>query len=615
MAERVIPSSVLDNCDLYFEWGYDTQFEFVFRDDKDSIGLLIEWRNYETAQRAVEEAKRLQIFVPNIYSGHSEGEGAVKIRLIWAITVPKAQLDSFLNVVFHLADRIELAAPVTESPFESANLLASKSKGKVLAAVLDDGCSFANAQFRQLNGTRVIWLWNQNADAGGAPLSVGNGPSSAANFGYGGQLSKADLDKIFPLSESTQDETYREAGLPGLRRAASHGTHVMDLLAGEESWEIAFVQFPQAGIDDPSGLWLKRYALDGLHYAVECAGKNTTTIVANISWGPQTGPHDGSSILETAIETLIAEQKGLPQPRALVVSLPAGNSFGSQSHARIDYANGGQVDWLVPPDGEVPAFIELWWPHGVPMGDVCLRVTPPSGPSVSIAPGKTIATDKTWWVKLKTIGQSAKALVVVHPTGGFAKTATRGQHGRWKIEIDPTPSGADGDIHVYVARADHNMGARRRAKGSYLSDAALEVGRYVAPSKRFDEVANSAIRRSGTMNGIATGASTYTAAGYIYHPLESSAYSSSGPTRGTATKPDFACVTDRSAARPGIRASGVRSGTKTVLVGTSTAAPQLGRKIVHNLPPPPPPIKPVPYRKERVGAGCLPPDSLLVPPS
>ena len=75
----------------------------------------------------------------------------------------------------------------------------------------------------------MLWLWNQDPGARGAPLTGGMGP---ADFGYGGQYSKADLDNIFPLLKSTQDEAYAEAGLTGLRRAASHGTHVMDLLRG-----------------------------------------------------------------------------------------------------------------------------------------------------------------------------------------------------------------------------------------------------------------------------------------------------------------------------------------------------------------------------------------------
>ncbi|MDM0036093.1 hypothetical protein QTI33_28425 [Variovorax sp. J22P271] len=611
MDARSALRSALEKSDLYFDWGYDTRFEYFFK-RHDSIGVLIQWKDQDSAQEGLDKVTGLDIIVPGIYLRRGERR-AVKTRLFWALTVPRALIRQFLVAVSTLAEVIELAAPVAKVERVYANRSKEVSGGKVLAAVLDDGCSFANARFQQANGTRVVWLWNQDDEARGAPLAPPNGPSNAANFGYGGQFSKADLDFIHPTSFNTQDEAYREAGLIGLRRAASHGTHVMDLLAGSESWEIVFVQFPRNCVDDPTGLWLKRFAFEGLLYIVECAGKATKTIVANISWGPQTGPHDGSSPLEKAIDTLVLEQKVHHAGRTLIVSLPAGNSFGSDSHARIDYSHGGEVDWIVPPDGEIPAFIEFRWPPGVSVSDARLRVAPPSGPAIDASPVRQYGPNNTWWVKLKAVGSGVRGLVVVHPTGGPGNSGHWGPHGRWRIEIDPTPSGVDGAVHVYVARADHNMGARRKAKASQLTDAALESGRYVAPAHRYDEVIDSAVRRSGTINGIGTGTSTYVAAGYVAKPLESAPYSSSGPTRGTVEKPDYACMTDRSAARPGVRATGVRSGTTTVLVGTSTAAPQLGRKLAHNLNPPA--TKPIPYRKERVGKGCLDCDPALNPPT
>jgi hypothetical protein len=627
MIERPDPSSLLDRADLYLEWAHATQYAYVFRGAHDhrrreraddatgsaagSIGLLVQWHDADGAARALVEAGQLGVHVPNVYAKPGGPGARAMPRLIWAITVALPQIDAFLAATSRFAERIELAAPIAGFHADIDNILPSPSEGSVLAAVLDDGCAFANMRFRPAGDMRIIWLWNQNAHAYGAPLSGGHGPSLAANFGYGRQLSRIALRNLCSGPHGTQDEAYAKARLAGLRRAASHGTHVMDLLAGEEAWEIAFVQFPESGVNDPSGLWLKRYALDGLHYAIECAGPSTTTIVVNLSWGPQTGPHNGSSLLETAIEMLVAEQKALSIERTLIVSLPAGNSFASQAHAQIDVANGGQVDWLVPPDGETPAFIELWWPDGVALDDARLRVTPPSGPAVDVLPGQNIATDMTWWVKLKAVGSAVAALVVVHPTGGFARHAAKGQHGRWILEIDPAPSGADGDVHLYVARADHNMGARRGATASRLTDAALEAGRYVAPAQRNEDVIGSSIRRAGTLNGIATGASTLVAAGFVYQPFDSAPYSSSGPTRGATAKPDYACMTDRSPARAGVRASGVRTGTKTTLVGTSTAAPQLGRLAANkDLNP----IIPIPYRKERVGKGCLRPDPALLLP-
>ena len=85
MAERD-SRSFLANSDLYFQWGHDTKFEFIFQGDK-SIGLLIQWRNIEDAGRAAAIAHGMKIFVPKIYSGG--GRQGTKVRLIWAITVPE----------------------------------------------------------------------------------------------------------------------------------------------------------------------------------------------------------------------------------------------------------------------------------------------------------------------------------------------------------------------------------------------------------------------------------------------------------------------------------------------------------------------------------------------
>jgi hypothetical protein len=68
-------------------------------------------------------------------------------------------------------------------------------------------------------------------------------------------------------------------------------------------------------------------------------------------------------------------------------------------------------------------------------------------------------------------------------------------------------------------------------------------------------------------------------------------------------------VTDLSEARPGVRGAGVRTGTKFRLVGTSTAAPQLGRLLAM-------PTRPFPFPNdpERTGYGEFdPPDSLISP--
>ena len=486
---------------------------------------------------------------------------------------------------------------------------------EILVGILDDGCAFANTCFQSASmETRVLWLWNQDKNAGGFPLDKISGPSGFCNFGYGGQWSAPDLNEMLVEELDGQSAVYVRARLPGLRRSAAHGPHVMDLLCGNRvvsdpisESDIVFIQFPLRGIDDPSGRWLARYAMDGLHYIIECAGQDTDTIVVNLSWGPQTGPHDGTSVLERAIDDLVDEQYSLG--RRLIISLPAGNSHGSRAHAEVDYRSGGRLHWVVPPDGHTPAFFEVWWPAGVSPADARLRVAPPGGAAVDIEPGKPW-NELKWYARLKSVGASTMALIVAHPTE-YRDAQRRGEHGLWTIEFKPGQADVDGQIHTYVARADHNMGARRRAKANYLSDTALEDARFASPSTRFADVVGSTIRRAGTLNGIATGDYSIVAAGYRHSDSAAAPYSSSGPTRGTRSGPDFAFVTDTSSTIPGIRATGVRSGTKIRLVGTSMASPQLARQLVNGLrskvPVPDPP-----NAAQRFGGGRIQPDPGIV---
>jgi len=590
MAAKKDPGLPGDPIDLYLRWGLVYGFGSLFK-LPGLVGLLIQWKSSEAAQ----EARRFvpdDASLPGIYlvpRGKPE-----QIPPFWSITVPVKSLGSFLDAVKDLAISIELAAPVAPSRLAtSQNVSPALSTTKVLMAVLDDGCAFANASFRDPGGTRVIWLWNQDPDALGAPVLP---------FGYGGQWSKGDLDLMFPAG-GTQDEAYRDAGLPGLRRSAAHGTHVMDLLTGEDpaasSSDIVFVQFPKEGIDDPTGVWLKGFAWDGLLYVVVNAGANTKRIVANISWGPQTGPHDGTYVLEAYIDWLIQVEKSIG--RELIVTLPAGNSFSARAHAQVSYRVGGSVDWILPPDGEIQTFVEFWWPKSVLPGNARLQVIAPGQAPVSLVVGPNPSPDGSWQAVLGQVGSSTRALVTVNATA--AKSGVKGRDGRWQFVIPGTAGGAPKPVDIYVARSDHNMGAQRRAKASYLTDAGVEKQRFVAASDRYNEATGSAIRRAGTLNGIATGKGSKVAAGYVWKTKEPAPYSSSGPTRGPRTGPDYALVTDRSEARPGVRGAGVRTGTKFRLVGTSTAAPQLGRLLAaKTLPKPPPPSDP-----ERTGNGRVVP--------
>ena len=81
---------------------------------------------------------------------------------------------------------------------------------------------------------------------------------------------------------------------------------------------------------------------------------------SEVSYGPQAGAHNGSSLLERAIDDLIDSQKYVDE---LFVVVPIGNSFQSRAHAQLELTQGGgEIAWHVPPDSETPGFLEIWIP-------------------------------------------------------------------------------------------------------------------------------------------------------------------------------------------------------------------------------------------------------------
>src|ERR1700730_7358370 len=263
--------------------------------------------------------------------------------------------------------------------------------GPLLIGVLDDGCPFAAAQFRRISAsppisTRVRGIWDQNQ--GKQPVSV---KDSAGNqkylfgqtlpdFRYGLEFwrdfaapgdppREMGLDEwmglhVTPAGSVDEDRCYADAGFTSLKFRESHGAHVMDVFAGSiptssrigpsggdrrdpPSWnagdpttddpacgaDLVFVQFPDSGIRDASGVWLKAYVVDGIRYILSFADPvRTKNVIINLSYGPTTGPHDGTAVLEAALTALVAYFNGTPNKPKLEIALAAGNSYLTEGH-------------------------------------------------------------------------------------------------------------------------------------------------------------------------------------------------------------------------------------------------------------------------------------------
>ena len=625
--------------DPYLRWAHHTGFQYFKHARGEHFGVLVELKSpLDRAQRmALEKAT---IFVAKRYNG----ERFVTAEL--DLGKRDSQLDAFARIG---ALHVELATPIAtpRAQDESAVIKVSDSPERLIGAigknpkrligVIDDGCPFAHAELLSNGASRVAFLWDQGA---GMPRVR----KTSSDYGYGHYYHGGALARAIELGTPPggiapdEDAVYEIAGQERLRPLASHGAHVLGLAAAaipaknrispsrfagsdateQPSWNevtdsdaaLAFVQIPKDSLNDSSGHWLDRNILDGIHALLDfaLATKTVKRATINVSYGPQTGPHDGSSLLERAIDDLVANQKRIAE---LFIVLPAGNSYQSRAHAEFDLAQrGGPVTWHVPPDSETPAFLEIWLPRATTLAEAEVRVSSADDLTLAAVADRIVEAPGGSWQILACNTAPAGTpdqwvvLVALGATGGYDAVA-RPPHGRWSVRVSPIGAKRSGLAHAYLARNDYNFGGLRRGKLSHLWLENYDPNRFMR-SREDDPPAGTPqpavrIHSAGSVSGLATGAHSGVAAGYRIADRQPAIYSCGGPSRGMRAAPDWAYPTDESRVLPGLISWGNRSGASVRLTGTSAAAPQYARNIdIHGKKAQPPPGG---YPDPRLGSG------------
>lgn len=605
------PLALAGKADAYLEWAQHTRFAFVHTSPAREAGVLV-----ETTAGTVEPRE-------------------VPLRADRTLDLP-----ALPDVI-----RLELATPILKPDKRAITALHIEKKADTVLGVIDDGCPFARKAFMQAQ--RVALWWQQGAWKGS-----------------GQQKTAAELKKLYQAAGQDDTLTYEKLALTHMRRRATHGAHVLDVFAGPRpprarvslsrmksegqdgsahlppSWTrttdiasrapIVLVQLPREAIEDPTGRWLGRYVLEGVDFILDTAKILTSSaskdvspqprVVINVSWGPQTGPHDGSSLLERALLQRVhtASANGLD----LHLVLPAGNSHEARAHAQWAAREGcPALHWQVMPDAHHPQFLEVWWPADTDINSACITVKAPDGSTTSNldADGRgqhgVFDSAAGWWLVVVphpvNRGHRQMALLALAPTRPGAGR-DRAPHGRWTVKIAAASDRQDKEpVHVYVARNSANMNGSRRSRDSYLYDPAYEATRHGRWPRQEPDA--SLVRRESTLSGITTGHGVTVIGGYVLAkeegaPDRAAPYTSSGPHTGGRV-PDWSQPSDESPFLRGIRAGGVREGTSIRLIGTSAAAPQLARKLANRdqLPPTGPtsargtPTPPTPSPDPRLG--------------
>jgi hypothetical protein len=472
----------------------------------------------------------------------------------------------------------------------------------VVIATIDDNLAFAHARFREpgASRTRVEFFWDQGASKPGA-----------RSFGYGCELSRGDINACMAAASTgghvDEDRAYRLAGYAGVSHRLAHGTHTMDLAGGAEPDDVdadasrhIWVQFPSR--DNWGSSPLGAHVLDGLRYIVDRADSLARSrwgdddarppIVVSLPHANLGGPHDGSSILEKAMDELIDLRSNPRFPLDIV--LPAGNNHLSRCHAHFDVAPAGiqQLEWRVLPDDGTPNFVEIWVAGGDPAG-LELHVTPPGGyPEHAFSRGDVMTLGRGDSEVLCTVaflerpgnGDGSMAFIAVGPTSTHRRPAggDPAPSGTWTIRLENT---GKRKIHIeaWIQRDDPVLGMPRYGRQSHFVDADYEQ---FEPSGRLNETEDdkgvSRVKRSGSFNGIGTGRRTVVVGAIRGDDGRSSAYSGRAhrrqPNDGNA-RPDVAAIGDLSWNRRGVMAAAIRSGSVFSMDGTSVAAAQVARVI------------------------------------
>lgn len=505
--------------------------------------------------------------------------------------------------------------------------------GKVLG-VIDGGLAVANATFRSNHGsgpTRVQHFWRQSNCHGGAwPGQAVRGRNAVAldparagpipdDMGYGHELTNAAINQAMAQhshqGQLDEEALYAYLQMEDLSRPVNHGTHVTSLAAGaglplsphhDEASQVSLVavQLDWANVLDTSGGALNVSVLDGLMFILaRCA--DSAEVVVNISWGTLAGPHDGSSILEAAMDQLIELRNG-----RLQIAVPAGNAYQSRTHANATLQPGQSLtlNWRVLPDDHTESFLELWLPEGAE--GVTVAVRPPGhaqslppvgmgqsglwgGCSSSKGPDAAPVCGLIYPSRSALGRQGTCALLALAPTFSHRASVTTAPFGKWEITL--TNRGEQAMVFdAYIERDDVALGQNTGAKQSYFEDVLYDTSGNL--EAWVDHPGNpTPIRRSGAFNSLSTGKRTVSVGGTrreadpkspvspfaLYSPQKPDPDAGRPQRQGVKKVPDRLAASDDNPALWGVLGAGSLSGSVVRLAGTSSAAPQIARELLN----------------------------------
>ena len=242
----------------------------------------------------------------------------------------------------------------------------------VLIAVIDSGIDYLLRDFRNEEGSRILYLWDQTLE-----------PDSTMyrEFSIGVEFGKADIDRAIAASGMESGiENYSAAReiVPSMD-SSGHGTAVAGIAAGSSpallyrgvapESELIIVKLRGQRQNAPLTTDLMR----ALTYVFRKAQELMRPVAVNLSIGDTYGAHDGTSLLERFIDSICENGRN-------VICIGAGNEAVANGHTSFVPENGENIELAIA-EREIGMNVQIWKNYV----DVCeILIEAPNGERYSV---------------------------------------------------------------------------------------------------------------------------------------------------------------------------------------------------------------------------------------